>query len=232
MSTLYKSIMSTLFKAVIATIYGAGKRYAAKALAEATGLVQGENKEIFKAFQDAIDEKLNGVTAIIRYFERVTKAIAEQGGDTASITLPNGASFSVSFVDVAHTECFVDTDYEGERVHYEFKYKDIDVTGAAKELAAGYIQAFDAFLLAEVQVELSEAGISFYGKHDAYLIDAAHQGELVGIVQRVFHRVFSEDHLGRLKDDIAARYGISVAPVELGSYSVDAVLGSNYLIGQ
>lgn len=228
-------------KAVIATIYGGKHKTVYGAFEVATGLSLNEQtKPLFQAFAETIKEQLSGVVTVQKYFERIAKSVHETGSESVAITLPNGALFEVFFKEgeakasetVGYTPDFKAGSLE-VKAQYEYKTGKDNVTGTAKTLVAGFVQSFDAYLLARVQIELSKAGIAFHAKHDAYLISEQDVPALVAIVKQVFFETFQTDYLTVLRNEIEARYGVDVGAFSgFGSYSVSAVLESDFLISQ
>jgi len=227
-------------KAVIATIYGGTHKTVYEAFQVATGLGFKGNEEVYRVFKAAIDDKLKGVVTVQRYFEYIAKEVHATGASGVTLALASGAEFYVRFRSGEGVISKSDVSYTNGKGESRAFITDVtynngkdNVIGTAKELVAGFVQAFDAEVLARVQVRLAEAGIRFFSKHDAYLIEERHRDELTEIVKRVFFEVFSVDHLAALREDVQARYGIELEPFDAyGRYDVTAVLGSNYLVSQ
>jgi len=227
-------------KAVIATIYGGTHKTVYEAFQVATGLGFKGNEEVYRVFKAAIDDKLKGVVTVQRYFEYLAKEVHATGASGVTVTIANGSSFYVRFREGEGVLQDLGIKYVNSKGEQRGKVNDVaynngkdNVIGTAKELVAGFVQAFDAEILARAQVRLAEAGIRFFSKHDAYLIEERHRDELTEIVKRVFLEIFSVDHLAALREDVQARYGIEIEPFDAyGRYDVTAVLGSNYLVSQ
>jgi len=229
--------------AVIATIYGGTKRNSDTAFAEITGLQKTTaNAHLFACLSDAIAYEMSGVVTVQRYIRKLIDAIHAAGHDSVTFTLANGAQSTVR-IDrktnvlrgkrVRYTASFgdvIDTDFDRGIEYYADGY---DVSGAAKTVAARFIQSFDAAMLACTQTQLAGAGVSFLAKHDAYLIDESDFETLRGIVQRVFFEFFSVDRLAAFRSDLVDRYGIDFAHFDAyGSYDVESVLSSKFLLSE
>ena len=228
--------------AVIATIYGGTKRNSDTAFAEITGLQKTTaNAHLFACLSDAIAYEMSGVVTVQRYIRKLIDAIHAAGHDSVTFTLANGAQSTVRIdrktenvrgydYSRKNTRCEIERAYFDKIEHYADGY---DVSGAAKTVAARFIQSFDAAMLARTQTQLAGAGVSFLAKHDAYLIDESDFETLRGIVQRVFFEFFSVDRLAAFRSDLVDRYGIDFAHFDAyGSYDVESVLSSKFLLSE
>jgi len=228
--------------AVIATIYGGTKRNSDTAFAEITGLQKTTaNAHLFACLSDAIAYEMSGVVTVQRYIRKLIDAIHAAGHDSVTFTLANGAQSTVRIdrktenvrgyrASRKNTRCEIEHVYFDAIEYYADGY---DVSGAAKTVAARFIQSFDAAMLARTQTQLAGAGVSFLAKHDAYLIDESDFETLRGIVQRVFFEFFSVDRLAAFRSDLVDRYGIDFAHFDAyGSYDVESVLSSKFLLSE
>ena len=230
--------------AVIATIYGGTKRNSDTAFAEITGLQKTTaNAHLFACLSDAIAYEMSGVVTVQRYIRKLIDAIHAAGHDSVTFTLANGAQSTVRIDRKTENVRGYSAKYKsfGELHRLDFRngakiehYADgYDVSGAAKTVAARFIQSFDAAMLARTQTQLAGAGVSFLAKHDAYLIDESDFETLRGIVQRVFFEFFSVDRLAAFRSDLVDRYGIDFAHFDAyGSYDVESVLSSKFLLSE
>ena len=227
-----RAVISVIYGGTHSTIYGSFKA--------ATGLGFDGNEDLYRIFKTAIDDRLSGVVTIQRYFEHVAQSVHKAGHDAIEIRVANGALFRVPFRTGEGAVDKFDVKYisakGAERITLEalpFDNGRINVRGTAKTLVAGFIQSFDAEILARVQQRLAEAGIRFLSKHDAYLIDSSRHNDLTEIVKGVFFETFSDDHIEALRLDVQNRYGIELERFgHYGNYDVAAVLGSDYLVSE
>ena len=228
-------------KAVIATIYGGTHQTVYSSFSEATGLdLTEKTASFFQAFKETIEEQLSGVVTVQRYFEHIAQVIHKTGASSIEITLPSKGTFKVPFKEtksvtyrktIQYTE--VPCIYIKGKIDLEYSKGEDNYKGTAKTLVAGFIQSIDALLLSKVEAELLAAGVTFFPKHDAYLIEASNQGILLEKVQQAFFQTFQKDYLKDLKKEIEQKYQVSLKDFQgSGEYQISQVLKSNFLISQ
>ena len=224
-------------KAVIAAIYGGTHQTASASLTEATGLAQKDAPELHSAFWLAIKEVMSPVMLVEKYVGKLVKAVAEVS-ETFELPLASGGTvlFRPQTADapVKASELHQVDPFTGQVKYQKLNLDDTTELQAklqVKAITAAYVQSFDAYILANVQDKLAEAGVYFLAKHDAYLVAPEYEEFLKQTVSAVMADMFAGKPLDDLRAALESKYQIDLPQFEdYGSFDANVILGAKFLI--
>jgi DNA-directed RNA polymerase len=120
----------------------------------------------------------------------------------------------------------------GDRFDYRRLLKELpemDVKAAIRTIAPNFVHSLDASVAHLVAKELGDQGLSFGIVHDCFFSHAASMDAVRKVVRHKYYDVFVKNQLENFSQQLSHHGEIKKIP-DLGRFSIDELLGSEYFI--